>query len=62
MGKPKLVWSPIHICLANQYNIYPIGHLEQVLVNIEGDKTKDDFRVIDIINEFDPYHALLGID
>jgi hypothetical protein len=24
MGKLKLVWSPIQIQLANQYNIYPI--------------------------------------
>jgi hypothetical protein len=25
MGKPKLVWSPIQLHLANQYKIYPIG-------------------------------------
>jgi hypothetical protein len=48
--------------LANQYKIYPIGHLEQVEVNIEGVKTKVDFEVIDIMDESDPYPALLGID
>jgi hypothetical protein len=36
--------------------------LEQVEVNIEGVKTKVDFEVIEITDEFDPYHALLGID
>jgi hypothetical protein len=31
-------------------------------VNIEGVKTKVDFEVIEIMDEFDPYPALLGID
>jgi hypothetical protein len=62
MGKPKLVWSPIQLWLANQYKIYPIGRLEQVEVNIEGVKTKVDFEVIEIMDESDPYPALLGID
>jgi histidyl-tRNA synthetase len=47
--------------LANQYKIYPIGQLEQVEVNI-GVKTKDDFEVIEIMDESNPYPALLGID
>jgi hypothetical protein len=62
MGKPKLVWSPIQLWLANQYKIYPIGRLEQVEVNIEGVKTKVNFEVIEIMDESDPYPALLGID
>jgi hypothetical protein len=48
--------------LSNQYNIYPIGHLEKVKVNIEGVKTKADFKVIKIMDESNPYPALLGID
>jgi hypothetical protein len=36
--------------------------LEQVEVNIEGVKTKVDFEVIEIMDESDPYPALLGID
>jgi len=36
--------------------------LEKVEVNIEGVKTKDDFEVIDIMDDFDPYPTLLGID
>jgi hypothetical protein len=31
-------------------------------VNIEGVKTKADFEVIEIMDESDPYPALLGID
>jgi hypothetical protein len=31
-------------------------------VNIEGVKTKVDFKVIEIMDESDPYPALLGID
>jgi hypothetical protein len=33
-----------------------------VEVNIEGVKTKADFEVIEIMDESDPYPALLGID
>jgi hypothetical protein len=62
MGKLKLVWSPIQLRLSNQYNIYPIGHLEQVEINIERVKTKADFEVIEIMDESDPYPSLLGID
>jgi hypothetical protein len=62
MGKRNLVWSPIQLRLANQYIIYPIGRLEQVEVNIEGVKTKVYFEVIEIMDDSDPYPALLGID
>jgi hypothetical protein len=31
-------------------------------VNIEGMKTKVDFKVIDIMDESDPYPTLFGID
>jgi hypothetical protein len=62
MGRPNLVWSPIQLRLANQYRIYPIGQLEQVEVNIEGVKTKAYFEVIEIMDDSDPYPALLGID
>jgi hypothetical protein len=48
--------------LANQYKIYPIGCLEQVEVKIEGVKAKVDFEVFEIMDEYDPYLALLGID
>jgi hypothetical protein len=59
MGKPELVWFPIQLRL---YKIYPIDHLEQVEVNIEGVKTKAKFEFIEIMDEFDPFPTLLGID
>jgi len=33
-----------------------------VEVNIEGEKIKDEFEVIDIMDDYDPCPALLGID
>jgi hypothetical protein len=62
MGKPKLMRSLIQIRLANQYNIYSIGRLEKVKVNIDGVKTKEYFEVIEIMDDSDPYLAFLGID
>jgi hypothetical protein len=38
MGKPKLVYSPIQLCMANQYCIYPIGRLQNVEVDLAGVK------------------------
>jgi hypothetical protein len=34
MDKTNLFYSPIQLWLDNQYNIYPIGRLEQVELNI----------------------------
>jgi hypothetical protein len=62
MGTSNLVCFPIQLRLENQYTIYPIGLLEQVKVNIEGVKTKDDFEVIDIMDDFDPYPFVHDID
>jgi hypothetical protein len=62
MGKPILVWSPIQIRLPNQYKIYPIDQLKQVEVNIKGVKIRVDFEFIKIMDESDPYPALLSID
>jgi hypothetical protein len=54
IGKPNLVWFPIQLRLANQYQIYPISRIEQVEVNIEGLRPKQDFKVIEIMDESDP--------
>ena len=40
----------------------PIGRLSQVLVEVEGLTTYADFKVIDIVDDTNPYSALLGID
>lgn len=45
MSKPKLVWSPIQLRLANQYKIYPVGRRENVLVDLKGITTSADFEV-----------------
>ena len=62
MGKPKLVWFPIQLGLANQYRIYRNGRLENVEVNIDGIKTTIDFEVIEIMDKKYPFPSLLDID
>jgi hypothetical protein len=62
MGKPKLIYSPIRLRMANQQVVSPFGILEPVSVDIDGVKTFVDFEVIEIVDDSCPYHALLGID
>ena len=61
MGKPTLEWSPIQLILANQQKIVPLGWLPNVPVDIDGVCTVEDFKVIEIIDDNNPYLALLGI-
>ena len=62
LGKLRLTYSPIQLCMVNQYFIVPIGRLEEVEVEIVGVKTYMNFEVINIMGDKDPYPALLGID
>ena len=62
MEKPKLIYSPIRLRMANQQAISPFGRLEHVLVDIDGVRTFGDFEVIEIVDDSFPYPALLGID
>ena len=62
INNPRLDWSPIQLRLAIQLKFLPIGRLTQVPVEVEGLRTYDDFEVFDIIDNKNPYHALLGID
>ena len=62
MNKPRLDWSPIQLRLANQSKVLPIGRLTQVHMEIEGLIKYADFRVIDIVDDTNPYPTLLGID
>jgi hypothetical protein len=48
--------------MANQYCIFSLGILENVEIDVMGVKTIDDFEVIKIMGDKDPYPALLGID
>ena len=46
MGSPKLARSPIHLWLANQQRVSPLGQLPQVPVDINGVHSFVDFEVI----------------
>jgi hypothetical protein len=62
MGKPKLIYSPIRLRMANQQEVSPFGILEHVHVDIDRVRTFADFEVIEIVDDSCPYPALLGID
>ena len=42
--------------------VLPIGRLSNVSVNVEGLHTFAEFEVINIVDDTNPYPALLGID
>lgn len=48
--------------MANQQKIIPMGRLQGVTVDIEGASALADFEVIEIVDDSNPYPALLGID
>lgn len=62
MGKNGETWSPIHLRMENQQKIIPMGRLHGVTVDIEGASALADFEVIEIVNDSNTYHAILGID
>lgn len=61
MGRHALQWSPIQLRMENQQKIFPMGRLQGVTVDIEGASTRTDFEVIEIVDDSNPYPALLGI-
>ena len=62
MNKPRMDWYPIQLRLASQSKVLPIGRLTQVPMEVEGLRTYVDFKVIDIVDDTNPYPTLLGID
>ncbi len=62
MGRLALQWFVIQLRMENQQKIIPMGRLYGVMVDIEGVSALVDFEVIDIVDESNPYIALLGID
>ena len=62
MGKPTLEWSPIQLGLSNQQKIVPLERFPSVPMDIDGVSTLEDFEVIEIIDDSNPYPALLGIE
>ena len=55
-------WSLVQLRLGNQEKVLPIGRLSQVSIDIEGLCTFADFEVINIVDDMNPYTALVGID
>jgi hypothetical protein len=62
MRKPKLIYYPIGLRIANQYAVIPFKRLEHVPLDIDGVRTFVDFEVIEIVDDSCPYPALLVID
>lgn len=62
MGKSVQQWSPIQLQMVNQQKIIPMGCLHGVTVDIKGGCAIANFEVIEIVDESNPYSALLGID
>lgn len=62
MCRPALKWSPIQLRMVNQKNILPMGRLQGIIVDNEGESTIVDFKVIEIIDDNNTHPALLGID
>lgn len=62
MGKKKLQLSLIQLRMVNQKNIIPLGRLADITVDFEGVCTTTDFEVIEIVDDSNPYLALLGLD
>ena len=62
MGETKLEWSTIQLFMANQQNIIPLGRLSKIVVDFAGVKVWADLEVILIVEDADPYLALLGLD
>ena len=48
--------------MVNQQNILPMGRLQGITVDIKGASVLVDFEVIEIVDDNNPYPALLGID
>jgi hypothetical protein len=62
MGKPKLVWSHVHLRLSNQHKIVSIGHLIGVHVNIDVVRNMEEFEFIEIMDDIQPYPSLMGLE
>jgi hypothetical protein len=62
MGKPKLVWSPFQLRIVNQHKIILIGRLTGVPVNIDEVRNVEDFEVIEIVDDSQPYPTLMGLE
>lgn len=62
MGRPTLQWSPVQLRMENQVKVIHLGRLPSVPINMAGVKSYVGFEVIDIVDDSNPYLALLGIE
>jgi hypothetical protein len=62
MGDPTLGYSPVQRKLANQHRVLPISRMKGVTMDLDGVHTKEDFEVIEIVDDTTPYPMLLGLD
>ena len=62
MGRTMLQWYPIQLSMVNQQKILCMGKLHGIMVDIEGARMLEDFEVIEMVDENNPYTMLLGID
>jgi hypothetical protein len=62
MGEPTLGYSPVQLKLENQHRVLPTGRLKGVTVDLDGVCTKEDFEVIEIVDNTTLYPTLLGLD
>ena len=54
--------SPLQLFLSNQAKVLPIRRLSNAIVDVEGLRTYVEFEFINIVDDTNPYPALLGID
>ena len=59
MGNATLGWSSVQLRLANQAKVQSIGRVSNLVVNIEGMKTRVDFDVIEVVGDGGSYPVLL---
>lgn len=62
MGKPNIIWSHVQLRLANQQKNIPFGRLKKVNIDIDGVCSVADSEVIEIVDDNNPYPALLVLD
>jgi hypothetical protein len=62
MGEPTLGYSIVRLKLANQHRVLLIGRLEGVTVDLDGVRTKVDFKVIEKVDGTTRYPTILGLD
>jgi hypothetical protein len=61
MGKTKFIWFAIQLILVNQHKIVPIGWFLTVHANIDGVCSVSYLEFIAIVDDIQPYQALMGI-